>query len=353
MICPVQIARDMSALRAVRMGDHAEHGSLSEGRDGAGDESTGRDVAGDGEQDHLVAGGGDPGHQRPAHAAMARALRGRGLQRVAGPAAGQAVAAAGAGGDGGEGVRLVPGEVFRSERAALSREVAGRARDRTELHLGEAALQGAGLVGRGRKRGAHRKRRERRPLPGMLLHIDGSRHQWFQDERWYDLIVILDDATSEIYYAQLVEEESTVTVMAGLREVIERKGVFCALYSDRGSHFWLTPKVGGTVDYHRRTQVGRALHELGVQMIPAYSPQARGRSERNFSTWQGRLPQELRLRQLGTLEAANRFLREEYITEFNRRFQVAPRQRGHAFVPCRSRDLERIFSLQFERSVSR
>jgi transposase len=108
------------------------------------------------------------------------------------------------------------------------------------------ALQGAGLVARGRRRGAHRKRRERRPLPGMLLHIDGSRHQWFQDERWYDLIVILDDATSEIYYAQLVEEESTATVMAGLREVIERKGVFCALYSDRGSHFWLTPKVGGS-----------------------------------------------------------------------------------------------------------
>ena len=214
------------------------------------------------------------------------------------------------------------------------------------------ALQGAGLVGRGRKRGVHRKRRERRPLPGMLLHIDGSRHQWLQDERWYDLIVILDDATSEIYYAQLVEEESTVTVMAGLKEVVERKGVFCALYSDRGSHFWLTPKVGGKVDYHRRTQVGRALHELGVQMIPAYSPEARGRSERNFGTWQGRLPQELRLHQIGTLEGANQFLRG-YVAEFNRRFQVAPAQRGNAFVPCRGRDLERIFSLQFERSVNR
>jgi len=215
------------------------------------------------------------------------------------------------------------------------------------------ALQGAGLVARGRKRGVHRKRRERRPLPGMLLHIDGSRHQWFQDERWYDLIVILDDATSEIYYAQLVEEESTVTVMAGLKEVIERKGVFCALYSDRGSHFWLTPKVGGKVDYHRRTQVGRALHELGVQMIPAYSPEARGRSERNFGTWQGRLPQELRLHQIRTLEAANQFLREHYVAEFNRRFQVAAAQRGNAFMPYRSRDLERIFSLQFERTVNR
>src|SRR6266702_3525682 len=206
---------------------------------------------------------------------------------------------------------------------------------------------------RGRKRGAHRKRRGRRPLPGMLLHIDGSRHQWFQDERWYDLIVILDDATSEIYYAQLVEEESTVTVMAGLREVIERKGVFCALYSDRGSHFWLTPKVGGKVDYQRRTQVGRALHELGVQMIPAYSPQARGRSERSFSTWQGRLPQELRLHQIASLEAANGFLREHYMAEFNRRFQVAAAQRGNAFSACRGRDLDRVFSLQFERAVNR
>jgi transposase len=215
------------------------------------------------------------------------------------------------------------------------------------------ALQGAGLVGRGRKRGVHRKRRERRPLPGMLLHIDGSRHQWFQDERWYDLIVILDDATSEIYYAQLVEEESTQTVMAGLKEVIERKGVFCALYSDRGSHFWLTPKVGGKVDYHRRTQVGRALQELGVQMIPAYSPEARGRSERSFGTWQGRLPQELRLHEIGTLELANQFLREHYVAEFNQRFQVAAEQRGNAFLPCRGRDLERTFSLQFERTVNR
>src|SRR5947209_8356049 len=215
------------------------------------------------------------------------------------------------------------------------------------------ALQGAGLMERGRKRGAHRKRRARRPLPGMLLHIDGSRHQWFQDERWYDLIVILDDATSEIYYAPLVEEESTATVMAGLREVIERKGVFCALYSDRGSHFWLTPKVGGKVDCHRLTQVGRALRELDIQMIPAYSPQARGRSERNFGTWQGRLPQELRLQGITTLEAANAFLREHYMAEFNRRFQVAAAQRGSAFLPCRRRDLNLIFSLQFERTVNR
>jgi transposase len=215
------------------------------------------------------------------------------------------------------------------------------------------ALQGAGLVGRGRKRGVHRKRRPRRPLPGMLLHIDGSHHRWFQDERWYDLIVILDDATSEIYYAQLVEEESTVTVMAALRAVIERQGLFCALYSDRGSHFWLTPKVGGKVDRHRLTQVGRALAELGIQMIPAYSPQARGRSERNFGTWQGRLPQELRLHGIVSLEQANRFLREHYIVEFNRRFQVRAAERGTAFLPRRGQNLDLIFSLQFERAVNR
>ena len=217
----------------------------------------------------------------------------------------------------------------------------------------KTVLQGAGLVARQRQRGVHRKRRPRRPLPGMLVHIDGSRHQWFQDEHWYDLIVILDDATSEIYYAQLSEEESTRTVMAGLKEVIAGQGVFCALYSDRGSHFWLTPKVGGNVDPHRLTQVGRALRELGVQMIPAYSPQARGRSERNFGTWQGRLPKELRLRGIRTVEAANRFLREQYIGEFNARFQVPAAQRGSAFVRRSSRDLDLIFALQFERTVNR
>ena len=187
----------------------------------------------------------------------------------------------------------------------------------------------------------------------MLLHIDGSRHRWLQDERWYDLIVILDDATSAIYYAQLVQEESTATVMAGLRKVIECKGLFCALYSDRASHFWLTPKVDGKVDPHRLTQVGRALHELGVQVIPAYSPQARGRSERNFGTWQGRLPQELQLHGITTVDQANRFLRECYIVEFNRRFQLAPAQRGSAFVACRRRDLDLVFALQFERTVNR
>src|SRR6201998_1958929 len=217
----------------------------------------------------------------------------------------------------------------------------------------KSVLQGAGLGARQRQRGVHRQRRPRRPLPGMLLHIDGSRHPWFQDERWYDLIVILDDATSEIYYAQLTEEESTLTGRAGLKAVIERKGVFCALYSDRGSHFWLTPKAGGKIDPPRLTQVGRALRELGVQMIPAYSPQARGRSERNFGTWQGRLPQELRLHQIASLEAANVFLREHYIAEFNRRFQVAAAQRGTAFLPCRRRDLNLIFALQFERTVNR
>jgi hypothetical protein len=134
--------------------------------------------------------------------------------------------------------------------------------------------------------------------------------------------VILDDATSAIYYAQLTEEESTLTVMAGLKEVIEHKGVFCALYSDRGSHFWLTPKAGGKIDPHRLTQVGRALREMGVQMIPVYSRRPVGHSERNFSTWQGRLPQELRLRGIRTLEAANWFLREHYVAEFNTRFQV-------------------------------
>src|SRR5438034_4680781 len=215
------------------------------------------------------------------------------------------------------------------------------------------ALQGAGLVKLRRQRGKHRKRRPRRPLPGMLLHIDGSQHRWLCDERWYDLLVIMDDATSTVYYAQLVEEESTGTVMAGLRSVIEQQGVFCALYSDRASHFFLTPKAGEPVDHHRLTQVGRALRELGIQMIPAYSPQARGRSERGFSTLQGRLPPELRARQIRTLEEANRFLRAQYVQQFNQRFSKPASQRGTAFVPLRRKDLDLVFALQHERIVAR
>ena len=215
------------------------------------------------------------------------------------------------------------------------------------------ALQGAGLVKSRRKRGKHRKRRPRRPLPGMMLHIDGSQHRWFNDERWYDLLVLMDDATSEIYYAQLVEQESTRTVLTALRAVIEQKGLFCALYSDRASHFFLTPKTGEPVDHNRVTQVGRALRELGIQLIPAYSPQARGRSERGFGTWQGRLPQELRVRGLTTIAAANQFLSEHYISEFNQRFMVKAAECGTAFVPLKRKDLDLVFSLQHERVVAR
>ena len=217
----------------------------------------------------------------------------------------------------------------------------------------QQALQGAGLVAKKRKRGPHRRRRPRRPMAGMLLHIDGSKHRWLQGDQWHDLIVILDDATSEIYYAQLVEEESTRTVMAGLREVVETKGLFCALYSDRGSHFFVTQKAGDRVDKHRLTQVGRAMKELGVQMIPAYSPQARGRSERSFGTWQGRLPQELRLAQVTTVEGANQFLREQYITRFNGQFTVAAQQKGTAFRRTSRTDLNWIFTVQTERVVAK
>ncbi len=187
----------------------------------------------------------------------------------------------------------------------------------------------------------------------MLLHIDGSKHQWFNDERWHDLIVLLDDATSEIYYAQLVEEESTRTVMTGLREVIQTQGLFCALYSDRGSHFFVTPKAGEKVDKHRLTQVGRAMKELGVQMIPAYSPQARGRSERSFGTWQGRLPQELRLAGITTVEGANTFLRERYMAEFNAKFTAPAREKGTAFRKTARADLNWIFTVQTERVVAK
>jgi hypothetical protein len=207
-------------------------------------------------------------------------------------------------------------------------------------------------VKKARKRGVHRKRRPRRPLPGMMLHVDASKHRWLQDGDWYDLIVIMDDATSEIYYAQLVDEESTATMMQALREVIEKKGVFCSLYSDRASHFFETVKAGERVSRDRLTQIGRALKELGIEAIAAYSPQARGRSERGFKTWQGRLPQELRLASITTVDEANKFLRQSYINKFNEKFQVAAAEKGTAFVPCRRRDLDLVFSLQNERVVS-
>ena len=213
------------------------------------------------------------------------------------------------------------------------------------------ALQAAGLVKTARRRGPHRKRRPRRPLPGMMLHIDASRHQWLSDERWHDLIVVLDDATSEIYYAQLVDEESTRTVMAAFRSVVEKKGWFSSVYSDRASHFFRTPTAGQPVDTRQVTEVGRAMKELGIRMIPAYSPQARGRSERSFGTWQGRLPQELRLKNIRTPEEANTFLNNHYIGEFNSKFTVAAAETGTAFAPIHHQDLDRVFAIQQERVV--
>ena len=189
---------------------------------------------------------------------------------------------------------------------------------------------------------------DRRKAPSRAT----SKHRWLSDERWHDLIVILDDATSEIYHAQLVEEESTRTVMAGLRAVIERQGLFCALYSDRGSHFFVTPKAGEKVD--KQADASGACDEgIGVQMIPAYSPQARGRSERSFGTWQGRLPQELRLAAIATVEAANAFLREHYIADFNTKFAAPAREKGTAFRKTSRADLNWIFTVQTERVVAK
>jgi len=216
----------------------------------------------------------------------------------------------------------------------------------------KTALQDAGMVKRYAKRGPHRKKRPRRPLTGMMLHVDGSRHQWIPGlDQYQDLIVIFDDATSEVYDVQLVEEESTVTVMAALKRVVESRGVFCSLYSDRGSHMAWTPKAGGLVDREHPTQIARALKQLGIDLILAYSPQARGRCERIFGTWQGRLPQELRLRGIKTVDGANEFLRNEWIAMHDASFSVEAEQSGTAFLPYTGTELEKIFSQQHERVV--
>lgn len=210
-------------------------------------------------------------------------------------------------------------------------------------------LQEAGLVAKAKKRGAHRRRRPRRPMPGMMLHQDGSRHEWVPG-RWWDLIVTMDDATSEIYSMFFVDEEGTASSLQGIQEVIARHGLFCSLYADRGSHYWITTKAG-KIDKDNPTQVKRALDQLGVELIAAYSPEARGRGERMFGTLQGRLPQELRLAGVVEIEAANRFLAEIYLPEHNRRFGEAAAEKGTAFVPWAGTNLGDILCIQEERVV--
>lgn len=217
----------------------------------------------------------------------------------------------------------------------------------------KSVLQAAGLVRPAAKRSAHRKKRPRRPLPGMLLHQDGSRHLWLPAlERQIDLIVTMDDATSEIYSMFLVEEEGTASSFRGLSEVIERHGLFCSLYTDRGSHYFHTPKAGAKVAKEQLTQVGRALAQLGIRHIPAYSPEARGRSERMFGTLQDRLPKELADAGIHTIDAANRFIAETYLAEHNRRFAVGASEPGSAFVPWTAGPLCEILCHQEDRVVA-
>ena len=217
---------------------------------------------------------------------------------------------------------------------------------KTQLHT-------AGLVERAKRRGAHRRKRPRKPCEGMMLHQDGSRFAWLAGEADLDLIVTMDDATSTIYSAFLVEEEGTASSLRGLLETMTEKGLPSSLYSDRGSHYFHTPKAGGEVDKDRPTQVGRALRQLGIEHIPAYSPEARGRSERMFGTLQDRLAKELKLAGKRTIEAANRFIREVYLAEHNARFARPPEVAESAFVAGDPAILREILCIEEERVVAR
>ncbi len=210
-------------------------------------------------------------------------------------------------------------------------------------------LQAAGLITRAKRRGAHRRKRERKPLPGMMLHQDGSRHAWVEGQEW-DLIVTMDDADSTIYSAFFVAEEGTMSSFQALTEVIGQHGLFGSLYADRGTHYWITQEAGGKVDKKNPTQVHRALQQLGIELIAAYSPEARGRSERMFGTLQNRLPQELRLAGITTMAEANRFL-AAYIPRHNQQFRRPAAESGSAFVPYVGRDLADILCVQEERQV--
>jgi transposase len=212
-------------------------------------------------------------------------------------------------------------------------------------------LHSRGLLERAPRRGAHRRKRPRRPLPGMMLHQDASRHAWLVGQPALDLIVTLDDATSEVLSAFLVEEEGTASTFRALQEVFGGHGLPLSLYTDRGSHYFYTPEVGGKVDRACLTQVGRALDHLGVEHIAAYSPQARGRSERVFHTLQDRLTKELALAEIVTMEAADAFLRDIYIPAHNARFAVKAEQEGSAFIAIPGIDLGEILCVQEERQV--
>ena len=215
----------------------------------------------------------------------------------------------------------------------------------------KSLLQRRGLLELARCRGAHRRRRPRRPMSGMMLHQDASRHEWVAGAAACDLVVTLDDATSAIYSALLVPEEGTASTFAGLLEVFTAHGLPCSLYTDRGSHYFTTLKAGGKVHRSAPTQVGRALGKLGIEHIAAYSPEARGRSERAFRTLQDRLPKELALAGITTVAAANLYLRETYIGMHNARFATAAGQPGSAFVPVPGVDLREVLCHEEERVV--
>lgn len=215
----------------------------------------------------------------------------------------------------------------------------------------KAFLQSKGLLERAHHRGAHRRKRPRRPLPGMMLHQDGSRHEWLAGLDAMDLIVTLDDATSTIYSAFLTPEEGTASTFRALSQVFGLHGLPLSLYTDRGSHYFYTPEVGGAVDRKHPTQVGRALAHLGVEHIAAYSPQARGRSERLFHTLQDRLVKELALAAITTVQAADCFIHDVYIPAHNARFAVKAEQEGSAFVAIPGVDLNEILCVQEDRVV--
>jgi transposase len=214
-------------------------------------------------------------------------------------------------------------------------------------------LQGAGLVQVETRKGGHRKKRERRPCAGMMLHQDGSREVWLEGQPALDLIVTMDDATSEIYSAFLVEEEGTMSTFQGLLEVMSEHGVPSTFYTDRGSHYFFTPEVGGKVDKVNVTQVGRALAQLGVVHIPAYSPEARGRSERMFGTLQDRLIKELRLAGIRDVATANAWIRTSYLPDHNQRFMVEAALPDRAFVTVEAGRIVEALCIEEERTVGR
>ncbi len=212
-------------------------------------------------------------------------------------------------------------------------------------------LQDAGAVKKLPRRGWHRKRFELAPRTGMRLYQDACRHEWLPGRRC-DLVITMDDSTGTHYSTLLCEAEGTWSGLAGVRQVIEKHGLFCSLYTDRALHYWSATKTTVKSDQAKLTQFGRAMKQLGIKMIPTRSAQMRARCQRAFSIHTDRLPEELAAAGVTGFAETNKYLDTVYRQAYNKEFEQLPREQGSAFETFARHDqLDDILCERYRRVV--